>query len=238
MYRIAGLKVKLDCQRHTMERARKYDCGELPGKPDMVIATTPEEIRAACERSKFGEPNEDLAYLYDGTRFYRRLLSDFNGMMLHASAVVVDNCAYLFSAPSGTGKSTHTALWLKLFGSKAYILNDDKPAIRIMDDGIVYACGTPWSGKHDISVNECVPLRGICFLRRDTENRIVPLSPKDAALKIYHGTLRKIEKQEILKLFEIIHRVLEQVPVYEMGCTPDLSAAELAYQTMSGREKT
>ena len=73
-------------------------------------------------------------------------------MLLHSSAVVVDGYAYLFSADSGTGKSTHTGLWKQHFGDRAYIINDDKPAIRKVD-GEWYVFGTPWSGKTDTSVN-------------------------------------------------------------------------------------
>ena len=86
--------------------------------------------------------------------------------MLHASAVVVDGDAYLFSAPCGTGKSTHASLWLKYLKHKnPYILNDDKPAIRIVNDNI-YVYGTPFSGKTDKNKNEKANLKGIAFLEQ------------------------------------------------------------------------
>ena len=74
---------------------------------------------------------------------------------------------------SGTGKSTHTALWLKNFAPRASIINDDKPAIRIQKDGI-FVYGTPWSGKTDQNKNVKVPLQGIAFLERGEENSITP----------------------------------------------------------------
>lgn len=90
---------------------------------------------------------EQCEYIFAGSEFYRKLIN-LGGFMLHASAIVVDNKAYLFSAPSGTGKSTHTKLWQECFGDKAIIINDDKPAIRI-EEGKCFAYGTPFSGKTD-----------------------------------------------------------------------------------------
>ena len=107
-------------------------------------------------------------YLWSGAHFYEKL-AKFQGVMLHASCVEYDGKAYLFSARSGTGKSTHTHLWLKYLPG-ARIINDDKPAIRLVD-GVFYAYGTPWSGKTDESVNVGVPIAGICFLSRG-ENKI------------------------------------------------------------------
>ena len=72
---------------------------------------------------------EQAVYMESGNQFYRALL-DFDGMMLHASAVAVDGKAYLFSGQSGIGKSTHTGLWKQTFGDQVKLFNDDKPALR------------------------------------------------------------------------------------------------------------
>ncbi len=92
-------------------------------------------------------------------------------LLLHGSTVSVDGRAYLFTAPCGTGKSTHTRLWRELFGERAIMVNDDKPFLRITPAGVL-AYGSPWSGKHGLATNVCVPLKGICVLRRGAENRI------------------------------------------------------------------
>ena len=92
-------------------------------------------------------------------------------------AVVVfamDGQAYLFSADSGVGKSTHSRLWQQVFGDqRVTIINDDKPALRLRD-GVWYVYGTPWSGKYGLNHNLCYPLAGICFLERSKTNKIVP----------------------------------------------------------------
>ena len=113
---------------------------------------------------------ESKIYMESGIQFHIQVLK-FNGMRLHSSAVVVDNKAYLFSGPSGMGKSTHTQLWQTVFGEKAQIINDDKPVLRRLD-GKWYAYGTPWCGKDGINLNQKVPLAGICFLQQASDNKI------------------------------------------------------------------
>ena len=166
-YNIAGLTVKMDTFGRTLVQSRPYLCASA--EPDITIHTDWRFL----QKSQPHLSAEDCEYMQTGTEFYKQLLRK-DGIMLHASAVVVDHRAYLFSAPSGTGKSTHTQLWLKKFGPRAYLLNDDKPALRRID-GTWYAFGTPWSGKCDLSVNRQVPVAGICFLQRGEENRISPL---------------------------------------------------------------
>ena len=86
-------------------------------------------------------------------------------LMLHGSTVAVDGQAYLFTAPCGTGKSTHTRLWREVFGDRAVMVNDDKPFLKITD-GAVIACGSPWTGKHGLGSNVSFPMKGICILSR------------------------------------------------------------------------
>ena len=155
-------------------------------------------------------------------------------MMVHASAVVVDNRAYLFSATSGTGKSTHTELWLKKFGDRAFILNDDKPALRLID-GVWHACGTPWSGKYDISKPVCVPLAVIAFLNRDTTNHIEPYKGPMVAFELLNQTLRHDKKMN--QLMDTLNRLVSSVPIYKLYCNMDPEAAEVSYNAMSGNVK-
>lgn len=231
VYDIADLKVGLDCQERTTLRAQKYLCSDFKGEPDFVIATTPEEIRAR----RLVAPEEIKAYLHEGKLFYQTLVDRYNGMMLHSSAVVVDDKAYLFTAPSGTGKSTHTNFWLELFGDRAYILNDDKPAVRILDDGI-YAFGTPWSGKHDISVNNKVKLQGICILKRADENKISLVNSSEAVIRLVQSTFFNIDKELVAKLLKIIEKIVLDVPVWELSCKPEIEAAKISYEAMSGEK--
>lgn len=226
-YNIADYCVSLDCGEITMHNAEKYKCS--------CDLTADFEIKTDLCAAKKRYPTCDertAAYLWDGYSFCLELLRR-GDMRLHASAVVVDDKAYLFSAPCGTGKSTHTGKWLELFGDRAYILNDDKPALRIKN-GIVYAYGTPWSGKHDISVNKGVPAGGICFLKRAKSDSIKKITPSNGIEYMLSGGLKRLSLENALRQVEITEKIAKLVPIYLMGCTPTLSAAETAYNAMKG----
>lgn len=178
-------------------------------------------------------------YISTGLAFARALL-DYNGFCLHSSAIAVDNQAVLFAAKSGTGKSTHTRLWREYFGEdKAIMINDDKPAIRWMDDGIFYAYGTPWSGKTDLNTNVKVPLAAVVLLERSDTNWIKPVDRREAVMQIYVHALKPEDgdKDKTEKLMDIVGKTAEKIPVYRMGCTISEEAVKLAYETtISGKK--
>lgn len=236
LYDIAGLKVNMDLRfPFTLDRAKAYLVGEDAEKPDITVEVSDEELEKWIKRFKSDEFSDQYEYMLAGGSFYRQIL-DFDGMMLHSSAVVVDGNAYLFSAKSGTGKSTHTELWLKLFGDKAYILNDDKPAIRYVD-GSLYAYGTPFSGKHDISSNTRAKVKGICFIERAKENRIEKIAPSKSIPLMLEQTLRSSDIGYMDKLLFVMDKLLKNVNVYKLYCNMDISAARLSYETMSNAEE-
>ena len=225
-YRIAGLTVEMDSFGKTVTQARAYEIDPVPCVDVSVESATAEY------REKYSEtPAESAEYMYTGMSFYKQLIN-FEGIMLHSSAVVVDGRAYLFTAPCGTGKSTHTALYLREFGDRAYILNDDKPAVRF-EDGAFYAYGTPWSGKTDKNANERVPIAGICVLNRAENNEIERIYGKSAILGIYSQTMRPKSKKYMDKVISIIEKMIELIPVWNLKCNMDLDAARLSYGAMS-----
>lgn len=231
LYKIADLVVELNCYQTTLDNAKKYiikDADEYL-KPDIVITTDLVKLKKLPTRGNY---TDDVAtYLFEGIEFARQLLK-FNGVWIHASAVVVDGDAYLFSAPCGTGKSTHTSKWLELFGDKAFIINDDKPAVRIIDDEY-WVYGTPWSGKHDISVNTKAKLKGICFLHRAETNSIKFMDKASAVKEILDTSHFRTTAEQMMKKLEILDKIVRNVPIYEMGCTPTIEAAKMAYEFMS-----
>lgn len=172
----------------------------------------------------------DWEYMLSGSDFYKSLIA-FNGILLHSSCVVVDGYAYAFSADPGTGKSTHTGLWLKHFGEKAHILNDDKPAIRIID-GKVYACGTPWSGKYDYSTPEVIPLAGICFLQRSETNWIKKAETNKAVYNIFSQTARQVSAEQMEKLFDVLEEIFSKVKIWDLGCNISKEAVLTSYNAM------
>ena len=232
LYNIAGLKVNMDIRYpYLANKAAPYMVSsENDASADITVSVTDEELETCSKMHKGDKFMPEYEYVLLGGAFYFELLK-FGGMMLHSSAVVADGAAYLFSADSGTGKSTHTSLWLKLLGDRAYILNDDKPAVRVVD-GKVYAYGTPFSGKNDINVNACVPLSAICFIERAEENSIEKLTPSEAIPLILTQTQRKSDRDIMEKLLGVLDKILSSVNVYKLKCNMDISAAELSYNTM------
>ena len=228
-YKIADLIVKMDTFGRTLQQAEAYMTDDAPG--DILIHSTPELLLKENPHLNL----DDCEYISTGGSFYRQLMR-YDGMMLHASSVVVDGRAYLFSAPSGTGKSTHVRLWLKLFGDRAYILNDDKPALRILNDK-VFVYGTPWSGKDDINRNACVELGGIAVVKRAAENSIRKLLPHEAVFALMNQTARTTASETMQMCMRTIEKIVETERLSELSCNMDNTAAKLSYEIMSGKRK-
>ena len=226
-YKIADVIISMEPDPHTAPQAEPY---KITGEYVADFHVIPKTFEEYTSRTDLKMSFRSFQYLSCGQSFHTQLL-DYNGTYIHASAVVVDDKAYLFSAPSGTGKSTHTALWLERFGDNAYILNDDKPVVRVLNDGI-YVYGAPWSGKCDLSANKKVKLQGICFIERDSTDWIKPMDKNEATFKIYHASLRKLTQEQVIKEFSIINNIVNNIPIYRMGCTPTLNAVNVAYEGM------
>ena len=185
-----------------------------PSFVDLRLAEHPHLTRDECE------------YIWLGAQFYEKLL-DHDGFLLHASGLAYDGRAYLFSAGSGVGKSTHTQLWRGCFGAdKVSIINDDKPAIRLIDGEFV-VFGTPFSGKTDLNQNISVPLQAICFLERAETDWIQPISSQEAIPMLLEQTLRPSQPDRMVRLLDLIDQLLGKVPVYRMGATMRVEAADL-----------
>ena len=224
-YNIAGLTVAMDSFGRTVTHAEPYKTDACDA-PDIIIRS---DWRVLKEKQPHLS-EEDCEFLQTGASFYQQLLK-FDGMLLHSSAVVKDGQAYLFTAACGTGKSTHTRLWLENFPD-AFILNDDKPALRL-EEGKFYAYGTPWSGKYDISKNIRVPLAGICVLRRGEENHIEPYRGAKALHDILEQTLRPKSPVLLGGLLELLDKLVTTVPVWRLECNMEPSAAQVSYRAMS-----
>ncbi len=227
-YKIADIIVTMDIKHDLLrQRAEQYI---YKGKANADITLHLEE--KVMEKAKAAYPNlsdGEREYLLYGALFYDKLL-DYDGMMLHASAVAVDGRAYLFSANSGVGKSTHTAYWKQIF-KNAVIINDDKPAIRYLN-GALYVYGTPFSGKHDISVNDKFLMGGICFLERGSQNEIAEIDTA-AALPLFLAQSPGMhDKSRVEQRLNVTDKVLSFARLYKMKCINDVSAAEMAYKKM------
>ena len=228
-YSIAGLTVNMDALGRTVTQAEKYRINDLTDT-DITIGYNAEMCKRAME--KHPELDEDLyVYMATGKRFASEILK-YDGIVLHSSAIAYDNNAYLFSADSGTGKSTHTNLWKKCFDG-AEIINDDKPALRLID-GVFYVYGTPWSGSTPINKNVCIPLKAICFIERSEKNSIERITNNAEIIRLFlPQTLRQVGEERTQLFFDIMEKLINTVPFYRLKCLPDEDAAKLAYNVMS-----
>lgn len=232
IYDIAGLKVNMiNPKGRTKKQAQPYLADNQDENQHIDIVIDVDEKRVLRAMEEHPElVQDDWEYMLTGSDFYTELLR-FNGILLHSSCIVFDGVAYAFSADSGTGKSTHTQLWLKHFGDRAHMLNDDKPAIRLIGDK-VYACGTPWSGKYDYSSPEIAELAGICFLERSEENWIRKADAGKAVFNIFSQTVRKLNAERMDRLFDVLEQIFAKVPLYEFGCNISDDAVMVSYNAM------
>lgn len=227
--KIADLYVEISEAGGLSSRLESYAVKEKPAvdfTPDITIR---EDIYKLERWS--GLSYENSVYMESGELFYVKLIKR-GGMMLHSSAVELDGRAYLFSGPSGMGKSTHARLWKSLF-ENAKVLNDDKPALREVD-GVWYAYGTPWCGKDGININMKAEIAGICFLKRGDKNAIRRIPKIEAVSAILSQTIANFAISEpIHALMGVIERLVDKIPIYELICKAEPEAAELSYETMS-----
>ncbi len=232
LYSIADFYVEYEPRYPRLtQRSEKYLAHDQSVTPEISISVTEAEIDEHIEKY---EVTRDLAeYVLMGVKFYKEVL-DKDAFFLHSSAVAVDGYGFAFTGPCGAGKSTHSSLWRKYFGSRAIPVNDDKPVLRVIDD-TVFVCGTPFSGKHDINSNTMVPLCGICVLKQAKENSIVRLKPIEATAIIMEQTLRCDEADKMSSLLSVLDTTLQHVPVYRLSCNISFEAVELAFNTLSGK---
>lgn len=222
---------------YSMYYCKQYHIDEI-GEHKIVI--TQEHIDAERQRCEELEPGVDpfLQTTSDGfieSVALLRVLADYipahNRILMHGSAIAINGNGYIFTALSGTGKSTHTGLLRQLHGENAVMINDDKPFLFVKGDD-VFVCGTPWMGKHRLGNNIIVPLKGIFFLRRSDENVLNEISANDALAGFIGQCHRPSDPNSMLHSLDIMDKVLSKVSLYDFGCNMDISAAHTSSSVM------
>ena len=238
-YRLAGRNITISTRYDEVHRlCADYRIDDTAA--DFSVATDENDIayersRSAGEAELEGRPApmDPPAYL-ESLAVYRKIaehMPDYDTFLMHGSCVAVDGVAYLFTAKSGTGKSTHTRLWRELLGDRAFMVNDDKPLICV-GAGDATAYGTPWDGKHRLSRNVAVPLRAICVLTRSDRNWIEPIPGPEAYPILLQQIFRPRDPASLRKTLSLIDRLTNVVSFWRLGCRPDPDAARVAWQAM------
>lgn len=182
---------------------------------------------------KYPQLTLDELELSDTSSVFSNALLEFSGFCIHSSGIMFQKKAFLFSGPSGTGKTTHTKLWQQHFGKDSVqIINDDRPAVRKAKDCFL-AYGTPWSGTSPVNINVSAQLGAIIFLKQGITNRIRSLSVKEA-LKwlIYQATFSQRNPKKCEKAIALLENIINEVPLYELTCTISEQAVETVYKKL------
>jgi len=235
-YRIADVSFSLDCRDKRTEQFLKDYAISGESSPAFSFRASDADLIAE------GMKSDKNAWYFESLAVYRKLLtylmSQGNAMVLHASAIMVDGKAYLFTAPSGTGKSTHARYLTEYLGDRAVVINDDKPIIKF-DGGKFFVYGTPWDGKHRLSANLRAPLGAICILNRGKENIIEKGVATEKAISVLLGqTLRFSDNLELTdNTLKLVEKLIENVELYSLWCTNSVDSAKTSYEKMiKGRE--
>lgn len=232
---------------HQMCRDYAWVGSESEREKAIVVETTIEEIHReqtmSDEEMKY-EGLEAIQYpesYLETLAIYRKICGEMvyrDVLLMHGSVIAVDGQGYLFTAASGTGKSTHVRLWRKLFGERAVMVNDDKPLVRVKKskeskEGIeIIVYGTPWDGKHHLSNNISVPLKGICILERGEKNEIHRITPEDAIAMLIQQSHRPTNIQAAMTALDLLGEIAENVALYELHCNMEDEAAKVSYEGM------
>lgn len=210
------------------------------GAPDMCVAVTDDDIAREkalnireAEAEGITVVNYPDPYL-ETLAVYRKIAEEmlgFDTFLMHGAVVAVGDRAWLFTAASGTGKTTHIRLWLdNIAGS--YVVNGDKPLIRTGEQVTVY--GTPWAGKEGMQKNVGVSLCGVTFLERGLENRIERASFAQMLPMLVQQSYRPNDKPALEKTLKLIGELGRRVPLYRLSCNMHPDAAFTAFEKLSG----
>ena len=198
-------------------------CGLLQTDPDFCSATI---ATRGEDGLRIFAVNNALMLMYAFAA------ADKGTLLIHSSVIKNDGKGYLFLGKSGTGKSTHSSLWLKhIKGSE--LLNDDNPVIRIYTDEIV-VFGSPWSGKTPCYKNDSALIGAFVQIKQDSENRIQRNRPLQAfAVLLPSMSVMKWDKHIYNSICDSVGRLIERVPLYTLGCRPDQEAAEVCHSEVT-----
>lgn len=239
-YKIADVVIKI----YSVYRMIHKYCREYlwEGPAEITIHIDPEDIcreqkKSDQENLLEGKPLVQFSDPYLETlAVYRKLadqLLERDIFLFHGSAIAVDGRAVIFTAKSGTGKSTHTKLWREAFGDRAVMINDDKPLLKVTEAQTM-VCGTPWDGKHRISTNCIVPLEAICVLERGEENEIHAISPREALPMLMQQSHRSADPAAVVRMLQVINKMSSRVRFYRLRCNMEPEAAQVAYNAIFG----
>ena len=239
--KLADIPIKVTVSdKNTLSFCREYLCDEKDIGVNISICD--EDI--AFERKLFEERNSldsknNKYCLYEISALYRKIaevMISYDILLIHGSALAIEENGVLFIAPSGTGKSTHARLWREMFGDRVEMINDDKPLLKISDRELKLY-GTPWNGKHRLGKNISAPLKAVYKIERGEKNSIRKLERSEALSQLISQTYRSSEPEKLKRTIALLDIVTKKVPVFILTCTMDTEAVMTAYNAVFNESK-
>lgn len=191
-------------------------------KPEMTIQIKQNDIDE--ERARYEKVYGECS-LWDGAlevlalhRVLSERLIEFGVILIHGAAIGCNNESYLFTAASGTGKTTHILKWLE-YCQNSFIVNGDKPFILINEDGRKpLVCGSPWAGKEHYYTNTMIPLKAIVIMERSEENHIKQISFAEAIPSLIQQIYRPVDEKKMRKTLKLLQRLSPSVSFWRFRC--------------------
>lgn len=242
--KLADIVLEISSKYDTLsEYCREYlieECAKMKeqGEENAVqqILITQEDIEAEYARIMQSEKAIYTSQYMETLAALRKIadvMPTYNRFLMHGAVLSWKNAGYMFTAPSGTGKSTHVALWKKYLGDEVKIINGDKPILAVQQNEIrVY--GTPWAGKEHWQTNTSVPLKGICFIKQGNENKIRTITPKEALPMLIHQVYFTENPEQAGKTMELLNQLFQYVPMYQLECDISEEAVRCSFEMMTG----
>lgn len=239
VYKLADLNVEISVRgKYCIELLAPYKVEAPLSEVDFSVEVTDDDLQASIKTApEFSKAyHESLCVL---RKISARLLTDYNGFLFHSSTVEYKGRAYSFTAKSGTGKSTHTALLKQLLGGELNYVNDDKPFVRYFpEEGKFYCYGNPWNGKHNRGNNLKVELCGVCFLSRGENNEIErvqnPVSYMSFIMNQVVYPENGVQAENLLSLLQLM---FAKVKFYALKCNMSELAPVTSFNAMMKDER-
>lgn len=233
LYRLFDLNIMINERYPETEYALREYLSGGSGEADMLIRITDSEIAEERNRDRV---NSD-AYL-EMICIFRHIteeIPDFDGMFVHSAVLDADGNGYMLTGKSGAGKSTLAIGWLK-YMKNVKVINGDKPILRFFPDGI-YAYGSPWCGTQGLNVNGKVKLSSGGFVVQSERNFAVPLNSNEVFKRLLNQTVIPRSAERRLKHFELLDRLIKEIPFCEINCDISQNAVEMSYSAMENIQK-
>lgn len=237
---IAGKKIGI-----TAEFTRMYNISRsfiTEGEPDFYIQCSMEDydVEANTYEALYHREAPSDVYLEECAmlRKVSEELVEYKIILMHGAAIAINNSAYVFTAPSGTGKTTHIMKWLKNLPD-TFVVNGDKPFIKINEDGTPpLVCGSPWSGKESLYTNTMVPLKSIIIMERAEDNNIEQISLAEAFPWLLQQVYRPNDPDKMRKTLNLIQSLSPAISFWHFQCNNFKDGCfELAYNALVRNQK-